>query len=184
MVTPSHSKGFTYLGLLFALALAGVGLAAAGAVWHTAGKRAKEEQLLFAGDAISNAIARYYRRTPDGVREFPRTLQDLVEDRRYITVERHLRKIYADPITGKSTWGLIKSADGRIVGVYSPSRETPLKQDNFRDAFAAFAHAEHYSEWRFTAVNTQTTSSVDAIPSAANGDASPAAKRRPPDSGK
>src|SRR3954467_5106936 len=155
-----HRQGFTYLGLLFAIAFAGVGLALAGVVWHTAAKRAKEEQLLFAGGAIRDAIVDYYRRSPGGMREYPRTLQDLTEDRRYITMERHLRKIYADPITGKREWGLIRNADGHIVGVHSPSRAAPLKQENFRDAFASFAQAEHYSDWRFIAADEQTTAAA------------------------
>src|SRR5436309_3351575 len=100
----------------------------AGVVWHTAGKRAKEQQLLFAGAAIQDAILHYYRSTPNRGREFPRTLQDLIEDNRYITVERHLRRIYADPMTGKPDWGLIMGADGRIVGIYSRSQEAPLKR--------------------------------------------------------
>ena len=161
-------RGFTYLGLLFALALAAVALALGGLVWHTASKRAKEEQLLFAGGAIRKAIVHYYRRSPNGNREFPRALQDLIEDRRYITVERHLRKIYADPITGKPDWGLIKDANGAIVGVYSQSREAPIKRDNFRETFAAFAQARQYSEWKFSAVIPETTPAVDGAVPAAN----------------
>lgn len=179
MVTALRFKGFTYLGLLFALAFTGVALALAGVVWHTASRRAKEEQLLFAGGAIRDAIVHYYRRSPGGNREFPRTLQDLVEDRRYITVERHLRKIYADPITGKRDWGLITGPDGRIVGVYSQSREAPMKRDNFRDTFASFAQAEHYSDWQFSAASTQTTPSLTAGEPVANIDVSPLQKSRP-----
>lgn len=155
-----HIKGFTYLGLLFAVALAGVALALAGIVWQTANKRAKEEQLIFAGGAIRDAISRYYRRTPGGLREFPRTLQDLVEDRRYVTIERHLRKIYMDPFTGKRDWGLIKGAEGRIVGVFSQSREAPVKRERFPDIFASFEKANRYSDWRFTAEPDQTTPSA------------------------
>jgi type II secretory pathway pseudopilin PulG len=166
MVTKMRRNGFTYLGVLFAIALAGVGLALAGVVWHTAGKRAKEEQLLFAGGAIRDAIVDYYRRSPGGLREYPRTLQDLIEDRRYLTIKRHLRKIYADPITGKREWGLIKDGDGHIVGVHSPSRAAPLKRENFRDDFATFAQAEHYSDWRFIAADEQTTPA--AAPGAAD----------------
>ena len=175
-----HGTGFTYVGLLFAVALAGVALALAGVVWHTASKRAKEEQLLFAGSAIRDAIDRYYRRTPGGAREYPQTLQELVEDRRYITVERHLRKIYVDPITGSRNWGLITSADGRIVGVYSESREAPLKRGNFRDEFASFAEARSYTEWKFSAVHALATSGT-AGNAVSGGD--PALDQRRPRSG-
>jgi type II secretory pathway pseudopilin PulG len=163
-----RAQGFTYLGLLFVLAFTSVALALAGVVWHTAGKRAKEEQLLFAGSAIRDAIIDYYRRSPGAVGEYPRALQDLVEDRRYITVERHLRKIYPDPITGKRDWGLILSADGHIVGVHSPSREKPLKRENFRGIFASFAQAQHYADWRFSAEEEQATPAAAPEPAVAS----------------
>ena len=70
MVVGVRSRGFTYLGLLFALTLAGVALALAGFVWHTASKRAKEVQLLFAGGAIRDAIVQYYRRSPTATGSF------------------------------------------------------------------------------------------------------------------
>jgi type II secretory pathway pseudopilin PulG len=158
----ARCKGFTYLGLLFALALAGVALALAGVMWHTSARRAQEQQLLFAGGAIRDAIVRYHRRSPGGIREYPRNLQDLVEDRRYITVERHLRRIYEDPLTGKRDWGVITNEQGRIVGIYSKSREAPLKRDNFPPRFAAFAGASLYSDWRFSAVDNQTMFGTNA----------------------
>lgn len=167
MVTAVRANGFTYLGLLFAIAFTGVGLAVAGVVWHTAGKRAKEEQLLFAGGAIRDAIIDYYRSSPGSSGEYPRTLQDMVQDRRYITVKRHLRKIYPDPITGKLDWELIVSADGRIMGVHSRSPETPLKRENFRDVFASFAQAQHYSDWRFSAEDEQAPPATAPEPATA-----------------
>lgn len=183
-------EGFTYLGLLFALSLAGVALALAGVVWHTAGKRAKEEQLLFAGSAIRDAIVNYRRRSLDGNLEYPRTLQDLIEDRRYITVERHLRKIYPDPMAANRDWGLITSVDGRIVGVHSLSGAEPMKRNDFLDAFASFAQARHYSDWKFSAVETQSVApdrtaeiAVDgsgaAIQTPASGGRPPASPRAP-----
>jgi len=180
MVKRMRSKGFTYLGLLFVLALAGTTLALAGVVWHTAARRAKEQQLLFAGSAIRDALVRYYRRSPGGIREFPRDLDDLVEDRRYITIERHLRKIYDDPQTGKRDWGLITNEGGRIVGVYSQSREAPLKRANFPEKFAGFSSAQTYSEWRFSAVENQTMFGLNAAGLPANvDDAAPPPRERP-----
>ena len=105
-------------------------------------------------------------------------MQDLIEDRRYITIERHLRKIYVDPITGRPDWGLIKDANGAIVGVYSQSREAPIKRDNFQETFAAFAQARHYSDWKFSAVIPETTPAVDGPVPAANGDRAPLPERR------
>jgi type II secretory pathway pseudopilin PulG len=39
-------RGFTYVGLLLAVALAGVALAAAGTLWSTTSKRDKEREIL------------------------------------------------------------------------------------------------------------------------------------------
>jgi type II secretory pathway pseudopilin PulG len=60
-------RGFTYVGLLLAVALAGVALAAAGMLWSTTAKRDKEAELLFVGDQFRRAIARL-RGTPGAKR--------------------------------------------------------------------------------------------------------------------
>ena len=152
-----RSGGFTYLGVLFFIALAGVALAVVGVVWSTATQREREAQLLFVGDEIRVAIMRYYVRTPGTRREYPRTLEDLVRDPRYLTVERHLRKLYVDPFTGRVDWVLILTSDGRIRGVHSSSERRPLKIARFSPADAEFAGAAHYSEWMFA-------STLDEIP--------------------
>ena len=51
--------GFTYLGLLFALALIGLALGAAGTVWSVARQRDRERQLLWVGGEIRQAIGHY-----------------------------------------------------------------------------------------------------------------------------
>ena len=51
--------GFTYLGVLFAVALMGVLLAGLGEVWHTAVRRDKESELLFNGEQIRLALISY-----------------------------------------------------------------------------------------------------------------------------
>ena len=48
------------------------------------------------------------------------------------------------------------------------SREAPQKRDNFPETFAAFAQARHYSDWKFSAVNPDTTPGVDGPVHAAN----------------
>ena len=60
-------RGFTYLALLFYLAVLSAGLATVAVSWQTARQREKEEELLFAGAAIREAIALYYNRPPGGV---------------------------------------------------------------------------------------------------------------------
>lgn len=143
------SAGFTYIGLLIVVAIMGVTLAAVATIWHTAQQRVKEEQLLFIGRQFSVAINAYARNTPGGVQQYPKKLEDLLLDKRQPYITRYLRKIYADPFTGNTQWGLIKSPDGGIIGVRSLSEAVPLKVENFPKGYEQFAKKQHYSEWQF-----------------------------------
>ena len=149
MASSRRHQGFTYVGLLIAVAVVGVGLAAVGQVWRTAAAREKERELLFVGNAYRAAIMTYYAATPGGLVRYPRTLQDLLEDHRTPAIRRHLRRIYPDPITGSDSWGFVPSPDGGIAGVYSRSEQRPLKIAGFIGADARFEDAEKYSDWKF-----------------------------------
>lgn len=141
--------GFTYLGVLFAVAFMGIGLALAGQVWSTLDRRDREQQLLFIGAQFRDALMRYYNGAPPGARrQFPLSLDELVRDRRYPDIRRYLRKIYADPLTGNTQWGLIKTADGFIVGVYSRAAGVPIKTDRFDYGFQ-LVNKKSYAEWIF-----------------------------------
>ena len=147
MLARTHEQGFTYVGVLILVAIAGVALAGAGELWSTASKREKETQLLFVGDEFRRAIGSYYEGSP-GAKQFPLRLEDLLEDKRLPVVRRHLRKVYIDPMTGTSEWGLVKLGD-RITGVHSQIGEKPLKRTHFNDADAAFEGSKTYADWRF-----------------------------------
>ena len=140
-------NGFTYLGLLFAVALMGVALAATGEVWHTAQTREKERELLFVGNQFRQAIGLYYTAGP--AKQYPRRLEDLLKDPRQPATCRYLRKIYNDPITGKAEWGLVRAPDGGIVGVHSLSEARPLKVANFSAADQELAGKSQYAQWIF-----------------------------------
>jgi type II secretory pathway pseudopilin PulG len=139
-------RGFTYLTVLFMVAILAGGLAMIGEVWHTAAKREKEAELLFAGNQYRKAIERYYLLGPQ--RQYPRSLEELVKDPRKPTTERYLRKLYLDPMTGKE-FDLIKAPDGGIVGVRSSSEDAPLKIAGFKARDPGFESAQKYSDWRF-----------------------------------
>lgn len=155
----TRQAGFSYLVLLFAVAIAATGLAGTGVVWHTVQKREKEAELLFIGNQFRAAIASYYSRTSGGARPYPGSLEDLVKDPRFPTPVRHLRKIYRDPMTGTTDWGLIAAPGGGIMGVYSKSEAAPLKRVDFD--FPNRALEEHskalgdkmsYKDWQFAHV--------------------------------
>ena len=74
-------RGFTYLLLLFAMAMGGVGLAALGEQARHRALREQEDELAFRGTEIARAIASYVAAGPVGSRTLPRTVDDLLEDR-------------------------------------------------------------------------------------------------------
>lgn len=136
--------------MLFAVAVVSVMLMKVGTMWGTQLRRAHEAELLFRGDEIRRALDSYSRSGPiTGV--YPKTLEELVEDRRAITVHRYLRRVYTDPLTGKADWVLIRDPAGGIIAVHSRATGTPLKQVGFDEQDEAFAHAASYADWVFNA---------------------------------
>ena len=149
-------RGFSYLVLLFAVAIAAAGMAGTGIVWHTANQREKEVELLYIGNQIRNAIASYNLRTPGNLRRYPASLEELVKDPRFPATVRHLRKLYRDPMTGTTEWGLITAPGGGIMGVYSTSAAAPLKRADFdlpnrifEDRTRSLGETMTYKDWQF-----------------------------------
>jgi type II secretory pathway pseudopilin PulG len=145
--TGSAQRGFTYMSLLFFIAVLGIGLAATAVSWQTAAQREKERELLFVGAQFQEAIGLYYHRSPGEAKEFPKKLADLIKDARFPTVERHLRRLYRDPITGKDNWGLVAAPDGGIMGIYSLSTDQPIRTLGLEAEEGATVT---YRDWKFT----------------------------------
>lgn len=143
-------SGFTYLAVLFMVAIMGALLAATGIVWSVARQREKEQELLYIGDTYRKAIADYYEHTPGAIKRYPQSFADLLLDNRQLATVRHLRRLYRDPMTLKSNWGIVRAPDGGIKGIYSLSDEAPMKHGGFRFIDSDFEKAKHYSDWRFT----------------------------------
>jgi type II secretory pathway pseudopilin PulG len=141
-----RARGFTYLTVLFMVAILAGGLALIGEVWHTSAAREKEAELLFAGHQYRKAIERYYLSGPQ--RQYPRALDDLLKDPRRPGTERYLRRLYPDPVTN-APFVLVKAPDGGILGVHSASEEKPLKTAGFKARDAAFEGAGKYADWKF-----------------------------------
>jgi len=146
--------GFTYIGLLLAVAILGLMLTLAARVWSTSEQRERETQLLFAGHAYRLAIGSYYA---SGHR-FPQTLQELLVDDRTPVPRHHLRRLYPDPMTGKADWTLVLTADGTgIMGVASSSKVAPIKRRNFAFNDRAFVDADCVCLWQFTYYSNRFT---------------------------
>ena len=144
-----HCQGFTYLGVLFALALIGMSLAAAGTVWSLETRRQREQQLLWVGHQFRDAIARYYASAPTGLRQYPRELGELLDDQRGAVLALLLPSMYVDPVTGSPDWQIIRSPDGAILGVASSAMEIPIKRTGFEPVDAAFEQSDCYCNWHF-----------------------------------
>lgn len=127
------------------VATMGAGLAAYGQMASHAAQREKEAELLFRGSQYRQAIEAYYKKD----QTYPRTLAELVEDRRYPNPAHHLRRLYADPINGQADWGVMEAPGGGIMGVYSKSEEAPIRTGAFSLANKTFADAKRYADWQF-----------------------------------
>ena len=143
-----RSAGFTYLTVMFVIAILLGGLSIVGEVWETSARREKETELLFIGNQYRRAIGLFYAATPGPAKRYPRSLDELVKDPRQPTTQRYLRKLYPDPITGKE-WVAIKGPDGGVQGVHSVSEEAPLKIAGFRVRDASLEGAQKYADWKF-----------------------------------
>ncbi|MCG2583858.1 type II secretion system protein [Massilia sp. TS11] len=144
-----RERGFSYVVMMFVVAIAG--LVAARAVENslTNERREKEADLLYVGQAYRNAIASYYENSPGTFKQYPAELSDLLLDSRTSTMRRHLRKLFRDPITGDSKWGVLRDEDGRVVGVFSLSEREPVKQGGFAPELASFTGMKRYMDWKF-----------------------------------
>lgn len=142
-------RGFTYLAILFIMAIMGALMTFGGMLFSSAQQRDREAELLAVGNEIRSAIGSYYERTPGSVKRYPASLQHLLSDNRFVSNVRHLRRIYPDPLTGKAEWGLVRAPDGGVMGVYSLAEQTPVKRSGFRLRDAGFENATRYEGWRF-----------------------------------
>ena len=144
-----QQNGFTYLAALFLVAGMFIISLRAIEVTATNERRAREAELLWVGQAFRDAIKLYYANTPGFVKRYPPNLQALLIDQRATRTSRPLRKIYPDPISSSSDWGIVEAPDGGVMGVYSLSPRKPIKTGGFSDEFAAFANASSYQQWKF-----------------------------------
>lgn len=149
IVALRSETGLTYLGVIIVASMLSTSLAAAGIVWHAEQQRLREAELLFIGGQFRTAIGRYYLNQAGPQKEYPKRLEDLLRDPRHPGNVRYLRKLYTDPITGSTDWGVLKTPDGSILGVYSKSGKMPIKRKRFSPADRHLADKSKYSEWKF-----------------------------------
>jgi type II secretory pathway pseudopilin PulG len=118
----SQQSGFTYLMALLLVALTSAGTAAIAETWSHARQREKEAELLWIGNQFKQAIGLYYQRSPGTVKRYPEKLEDLLEDNRFLTRQRYLRRIYANPMTRNREWEVVPAPQGGIMGIRADNR--------------------------------------------------------------
>lgn len=138
--------GFTYLGVLAVIVIMGIMGEVAITFDSQRRKLDREAELLFRGQSYVRAIRSYYE-VEDPVRHYPRNLDDLLFDSRFIH-KRHIRRLYNDPITG-GDWVLVRAADGGISGVVSASDIAAVKRANFPKGLETFEGLDSYADWVF-----------------------------------
>jgi type II secretory pathway pseudopilin PulG len=158
-----RQRGIVLLALMIVLALGGLTAMIAIDVWHVSRQREREQDMLFIGAQMTRAMEHYYYSAPAGQpRLLPSSMSDLLQDPRYQTPVRHLRRIYTDPMTGENSWSMERV--GRGVGVHSLSEAEPLKQAGFSSVLSTFNGKKLYSEWVFVFTPPLIAGNVQAAP--------------------
>jgi type II secretory pathway pseudopilin PulG len=147
--------GYTYFGVLFVVMLIALALAGASGIWQVQQQRYKEQQLLYVGKQYTAAIAAYYNSGPGGFKQHPRKIADLLKDPRDPGIKRYLRKPWPDPLNVTGEWGLVRTSQGAIAGIYSRAKGVPLKRAGFGDPAleSAFANGKSYAQWKFVYID-------------------------------
>jgi hypothetical protein len=148
LVGMRRDQGFSYVIVMFLLAVLSLSAVRALENTWTLEQRDKEAETLWRGLAYREAIRIYYESSPGTGKSYPQELKDLLYDARLVRPTRPLRRLYTEPLSG-SVWGVIRNEEGRVIGVYPDSKAMPLKQAGFPDELAGFTAAKHYSDWKF-----------------------------------
>jgi type II secretory pathway pseudopilin PulG len=99
--------GYSLVALMAAVAIMMILLSAAMPSWRYVMRNDAEEELLFRGGQIADAIARYQRRHGNAL---PPSLEVLVQ-------QRFLRRAYKDPMTKGGRWRFLRPGDAVLPGV-------------------------------------------------------------------
>jgi type II secretory pathway pseudopilin PulG len=142
-----EERGFSYLMLMIAIVVMGIGMSVAAQQWTVMVQRELEADLLAKGIEIQNALAFYSasmkagRVMPGEV--YPQTLADLTR-----LPKPFLRKVYNDPM-GRGEWEVVRAPTGGIMGVRSKSKSKPIRQQNFPLVVRHFQGKPTYYDWVF-----------------------------------
>jgi len=143
-----RENGFSYVIVMFLVAALSIAAVRALENALSIERRDKEREALWRGLAYREAIRLFYEGSPGTAKRYPQELDELLYDARPVRPVRPLRKLYKDPLSGDD-WGVVRNADGAIIGVHPASNGVPFKRAGFPEALKEFAAAKRYSDWKF-----------------------------------
>ncbi len=116
--------GFTFIAVLAAMLLLALATQGVMVVVSTQAQRMRTEESARIVALYAQAIQSYYEATPGVRKQYPERLEELLLDKRQVSVQRHLRRLYANPLQPRASaqgdgWTLQRDAQGRIHAVIS-----------------------------------------------------------------
>jgi type II secretory pathway pseudopilin PulG len=148
-------RGFTLVAVLAAMFILALGTQKVMTFVSTDAQRDREAHLLLVGQAYVRAIGTYYESSPGGIKRWPRSLEDLADDTRFVGIKRHIREVYPDPIS-RQQWGIVASPDGGVAGVYSLSEKKPIRTAALDTGSMTLPAAGRYMDWQFVYIPKQS----------------------------
>lgn len=109
--------GFSLVVLLASIAIMTIMMGAAVPSWRYVMQNAREEELIFRGGQIAEAIERYQRKNGNAL---PVSLEVLAKG-------KYLRREYKDPMTKSGEWRLVRPGEAVLGGLAMPpgARQAP-----------------------------------------------------------
>ena len=140
----NSQRGFILAMLLAFITVMGIYLTKAMPPVVTEVQREQEEELIFRGQSIRDAIRRYKAVTG----QYPIKLDDLTKVR-----PRILRKLYKDPMTREGEWDLITAVQPGATGDLTGLPIVGVRSKSQKDSFKIYGGKTLYSDWVFSAAD-------------------------------
>jgi type II secretory pathway pseudopilin PulG len=135
-----RQRGFILALLLALITAAGILLTKAMPSVVAEVQRDQEEELIFRGEAIRNAMRRYKAKTGN----YPTSLEELLNVR-----PRILRKLYKDPMTAEGDWEIVTAVQPGATGNTAGLPIAAIHSRSQKDSFKIYQGKTLYSEWVF-----------------------------------
>jgi type II secretory pathway pseudopilin PulG len=115
VTSPRRDQGYALAGLVAAITIMLIGLGVAAPTWRYIMKDDREQELIFRGEQIADAVARYQKKHANAL---PPSLEVLVKG-------KFLRKEWKEPFAKDGKWRFIRQGEG-VAPIRPPgSPQTP-----------------------------------------------------------